>query len=42
MDGTMHLENTLFSPYFDAPALDLEAYRKYNYYVSYVNRKDFL
>lgn len=42
MDGIKHLENTLFCLYFDVLSLDLEAHLEYNYYVNYVNRKDFI
>ena len=42
MDGVVNLENTLFVLHFVSISLDLEARQRYNYYVSYVNRKDLL
>ena len=39
MVGTENLENTLFALHFVSIFLDLAAYMRYNYYVSYVNRK---
>lgn len=41
MGSIGHLENTLFSPYLASLMLDLAAHQKYNYYVCYVNIKDF-
>lgn len=42
MDGGKNLENSLFALYIAPIVLDLAAYMKYNYYVNYVNRKDFI
>jgi hypothetical protein len=41
MDGSRNLEKSLFMLYIVPILLDLAAHMKYNYYVSYVNRKDF-
>ena len=41
MDGGMDLENTLFLLHIVSISLDLAAHQRYNYYVSYVNRKGF-
>ena len=38
----MNLENTLFLLYLVSIFLDLAAHMRYNYYVSYVNRKDLI
>jgi len=42
MGGMKYLENTLFLPNIVSLFLDLADHMKYNYYVSYVNRKDFI
>lgn len=42
MDGSKNLEILLSTLYIVPILLDLAAHMKYNYYVSYVNRKDFL
>ena len=42
MDGSKNLENPPFVPYIVSFLLDLADSMKYNYYVSYVNRKDFI
>ena len=42
MGGRKNLEKSLFELYIVQILLDLEAHMKYNYYVSYVNRKDFV
>ena len=42
MDGGKYLEKSLFALYIVPILLDLAAHTEYNYYVSYVNRKDFL
>ena len=42
MDGSSNLEKPLFMLYIVRILLDLAAHMEYNYYVSYVNRKDFV
>jgi hypothetical protein len=42
MGGRKNLEKSLFELYIVQILLDLEAHMEYNYYVSYVNRKDFV
>ena len=42
MDGSRNLEKSLFMLYIVPILLDLAAHMEYNYYVSYVNRKDFI
>ena len=42
IDGAANLENTPFLLYLVPLFLDLAAYMRYNYYVSYVNRKDLI
>ena len=42
MDVSRNLEKPLFMLYIVRILLDLAAHMEYNYYVSYVNRKDFV
>ena len=42
MNGSKILEKPLFALYVVPDLLDLAAHMKYNYYVSYVNRKGFI
>ena len=42
MDGSRNLEKPLFMLYIVRILLDLAAHMEYNYYVSYVIRKDFV
>ena len=42
MDGSRNLEKPLFMLYIVRILLDLAAHMEYNYYVSYVNSKDFV
>jgi len=42
MNGGKNIEKSLFALYIVPVLLDLAVHMKYNYYVSYVNRKDFI
>ena len=42
MNGSRNLEKPLFTLHIGPILLDLAAHMEYNYYVSYVNRKDFV